>query len=83
MTEIMNDNQFDALQTLFNNFYSYFCPDRVIDKSVAAQIFKSNETTNLFKQNDAEKFFTNLMTLLNFTMDPFLKEKYGEYVNDL
>jgi hypothetical protein len=53
-----SDEEFKALEVLFNNFYKYFPPKQVLSKSIATRIvnLKKAEVTKetLHKVNDPE-----------------------------
>lgn len=69
-TTIANKEQFNALEELFNNFYKWYVPKRVISNKM-----KKSSTVKLVKKPDdlgENEFAQQLNKILNEHSDPFL-----------
>ena len=56
MGESINEEQFTVIKTLFDNFYKYFPPSRVLDKAVAAKLehLSNLKTKGLLEQHGVD-----------------------------
>ena len=87
-SESISHDQFTAIRTLFDNFYKYYPPSKVLSKAIATKLESLHtlrrkgliEEDCHAKSTSMTDFNRYVNRMMNKTTDKFLFQKYNEFI---
>ena len=84
-----SDEQFSCLEALFNQFYKWYVPKKVVGITILPEFGEENDDKKLLEKTDIasedfdHKFSLHVNRLLNISDQPWLNKRHDEFVQSL